>query len=46
MGDVRAMGAGDTIWLTPEAPFRDDWARYTDALMVALTRGADIRWSR
>jgi hypothetical protein len=46
MGDVRAMGVGDTIWITPEAPLRADWSRYADALTVALLRGADIRWAR
>lgn len=46
LGDVRSMGEGDTVWLTPEAPQRKDWPRYTDALMVALTRGADVRWAR
>lgn len=44
MGDIRALGSAHTIWIAPEARSRADWARYMDAIMVALTRGADIRW--
>lgn len=46
LGDVRALGEGDTVWLTPESVQRDDWPRYADAMMVAVSRGADVRWAR
>lgn len=44
IGDVRAASYGETIWLRPGATQRRDWPRYADALFIALTRGADIRW--
>lgn len=45
LGDVRACSTGDTIWLRPGATGRTDWPRYADALMVAVTRGANVRWT-
>lgn len=44
IGDVRAASEGETIWLRPGVNSRKDWARYADALFVAVTRGADVRW--
>ena len=44
LGDVRAYGTGDTVWLAPDARSRKDFGRYVDALAAALSRGADIRW--
>ncbi|AUG87301.1 hypothetical protein HOS59_gp37 [Streptomyces phage Rowa] len=44
LGDIRQAGRGVTIWLREGVNSRKDWPRYADALMVALTRGADIRW--
>lgn len=46
MGDIRLMGAGDTLWLISSAKARKDWPRYTDAIGAAVTRGADVRWVR
>lgn len=46
MGDIRAMGAGDTLWIGPDATQRKDWARYVDAIGVAITRGAEVRRER
>ena len=46
LGDIRRMGEGDIVWLDPDAPLRGDWPRYLDALMTALTRGAEIKWVR
>lgn len=46
LGDVRVLGAGDTVWITPEAVQRKDWARYLDAIASAVSRGADVRWIR
>lgn len=46
MGDVRAMGYGDTIHILPGATLRPDWPRYTDAIGIAVTRGAEVRQSR
>lgn len=44
LGDVRQAGAGQTVWLRAGVTARKDWPRYADALMAALTRGAEIRW--
>lgn len=46
LGDVRAMGEGDTLWLFQGAEKRKDWSRYTDAIGGAVSRGADARWVR
>lgn len=46
LGDVRAMGEGDTLWLNADAHERRDWGRYLDAAANAITRGADVRWIR
>jgi hypothetical protein len=44
LGDVRAMGTGETVWLVRGAETRKDWPRYADAIGGAASRGADIRW--
>lgn len=46
IGDVRAAKEGETVWLRPGVNSRKDWPRYADALFIALTRGADVRWVR
>lgn len=46
LGDIRAMGAGDTLFIVPGADRRADWSRYADAIGGAVTRGADARWVR
>lgn len=46
LGDIRRLGAGDTIWLRPAVRERADWLRIVDALAAALARGAEIRWER
>ncbi|QPB09570.1 hypothetical protein CPT_Sycamore_030 [Streptomyces phage Sycamore] len=46
LGDIRAMGTGDTVWLSPGVDGRNDWGRYLDALSSAVTRGAEVRWVR
>lgn len=43
LGDLRAMGTGDTVWIHANAETRKDWARYADALAAAVTRGAEVR---
>jgi len=43
LGDIRAMGEGDTIWLHANVETRKDWGRYADAIQVAVTRGAEVR---
>lgn len=43
LGDVRTMGPGDTIWLGPGVETRRDWPRYADAIVQAITRGAEAR---
>lgn len=44
MGNVRAMGEGDTLWLEPPIRESAEWCRYVDAVRQAVTRGADVRW--
>jgi hypothetical protein len=44
LGDVRALGAGDTVRLLNEARKRPDWSRYVDAIAHAVSRGAEVRW--
>lgn len=44
-GDVRAMGAGDVLWLDPELRKWAEWPRYTDAIRHAVGRGAEVRWT-
>jgi hypothetical protein len=46
MGDVRTVGEGVTLWLTPGVTKRKDWGRYQDALAQAVSRGAEVRWVR
>lgn len=46
LGDIRALGEGDTVWLFWDADQRKDWGRYLDALAGAITRGASVRWLR
>lgn len=46
LGDVRAMGEGDTLWLYPGVEKRKDWSRYADAIGGAVSRGAEVRWVR
>jgi hypothetical protein len=46
LGDVRAMGAGDVVWIVHGAHARKDWSRYADAIGGAASRGADVRWTR
>lgn len=46
LGDVRQMGAGDTVWLAPDVLQRPDWCRYLAAVAQAVRRGADARWGR
>jgi hypothetical protein len=46
MGDVRQMGAGDTLWLDPAIRDGKEWSRFVDAVRHAVTRGADVRWLR
>lgn len=46
LGDIRTLGEGDTVWLSPGVDDRPDWGRYLDALAHAITRGTEVRWIR
>jgi len=46
LGDVRAMGEGDTVVLGDGAVQRRDWPRYAEAIMAAVSKGAEVRWLR
>lgn len=43
LGDIRRLGAGDSIEVHSDAHMRKDWPRYADAIAVAVTRGAGVR---
>lgn len=42
LGDVRALGDGDSIFIAAGSRDRRDWPRYMDAIGVAVTRGARL----
>lgn len=44
LGDVRALGEGDTVLLSAGARRRPDWSRYVEAIAAAVSRGAEVRW--
>lgn len=44
LGDLRACGAGDVIWVQPSARERRDWARIVSAIADAVSRGAGVQW--
>lgn len=43
LGDVRALGEGDTLHLNPDYTTRPDWIRYLAAAAHAMGRGARIQ---
>ncbi|MFE4721625.1 hypothetical protein ACFRLW_35465 [Streptomyces sp. NPDC056728] len=43
LGDVRTLGQGDALVLTPDATQRKDWGRYADAILAAVSRGAEVQ---
>jgi hypothetical protein len=45
LGDVRSCGTGERIWVATVMRKRDDWPRYSEAIMAAFSRGASVRWS-
>ena len=45
LGDIRALGFGQTVWIQREAMMRKDWARYVEAIAAAVARGAEVRWT-
>lgn len=40
LGDVRAAGEGDLIYIRPDAKARKDFPKYWEAAGVAFARGA------
>ncbi|MGV9546817.1 hypothetical protein [Streptomyces ardesiacus] len=42
LGDVRSAGPGDLVYILPDATSRKDWAKYWEAVGVALSRGAQV----
>jgi hypothetical protein len=43
-GDIRLLGAGDRVTLSPNVYEREDWLSLLPALTIALNRGASIVW--
>lgn len=46
LGDIRSMQRGDVVVLVDGVTERRDWPRYADAIIAAVSRGAEVRWSR
>lgn len=44
-GDVRALGKGDRLWVSPKMRDLKEWPRYNEAIMAAFGRGASLRWT-
>ncbi|WDM17658.1 hypothetical protein J3S85_37720 [Streptomyces lavenduligriseus] len=42
LGDIRAAGEGDVIYIRPDATSRKDFPRYWEAVGAALVRGAQV----
>mgnify|MGYP001167113941 CR=1 FL=1 len=42
LGDLRRLGAGDTIFVFAGATQRPDWGRIQDAIGSAVARGANV----
>ncbi|MFE0326298.1 hypothetical protein ACFW08_05715 [Streptomyces sp. NPDC058960] len=42
LGDIRAAGEGDLIYIRPEATTRRDFPKIWEAVGVALARGAFV----
>jgi hypothetical protein len=42
LGDIRAAGEGDWIYIHPDASQRPDWSRTWDAVGAAFIRGARV----
>lgn len=42
LGDIRAAGDGDLIYIRPGATARRDFPKYWEAAGVALARGAQV----
>jgi hypothetical protein len=40
LGDIRAAGVGDLIYIRPDATSRKDFPKYWEAVGTALVRGA------
>lgn len=44
MGDIRALGKGDMLFIYAEARERADWSRVSDAVRQAMSRGCGVVW--
>jgi hypothetical protein len=44
LGDLRALGAGDHIYVFQNARQRKDWGYYTAAIGHAVGNGASVSW--
>lgn len=42
LGDLRACGGGTTLYIMAGATSRPDWPRIADAVMCAVTKGANV----
>ncbi|MEV5319126.1 hypothetical protein AB0K92_15975 [Streptomyces sp. NPDC052687] len=42
LGDIRAAGDGDLIYIRPAATTRKDFPKYWEAAGVALAKGAQV----
>lgn len=44
LGDIRAMGGGDEVVISPSARERKDWPKIVAAVADAVSKGAGVRW--
>lgn len=42
LGDVRSAGAGDLVYILPDATGRKDFPKYWEAAGTAFVRGAQV----
>jgi hypothetical protein len=42
LGDIRAAGTGDVIYIRPDATSRRDFPKYWEAVGAAFVRGAQV----
>jgi hypothetical protein len=42
LGDIRALGLGDVVYVDYDARQRKDWGRLVEALAAAVSKGASV----
>ncbi|MFE9381754.1 hypothetical protein ACFYMO_00735 [Streptomyces sp. NPDC007025] len=42
LGDIRALGLGDVVYVDAGVHHNDYWGRYVEALAAAISKGASV----